>query len=158
MLALYGGGRYGLSQKYNNWYAPIWNSWTPERRERQKIDFRAAAPTLEETFIKPVNAGWRPSHQLRMQQQSEQSVIFDCVISGPTTLPTLVAPVANLSPSRSVLVPGSAETATVNLNSPVTFTLSSSQTSTSQRIYFEEPHQCQETIFELHLKIKLNLP
>ena len=93
-----------------------------------------------------------------MQQQSEQSVIFDCVISGPTTLPTLVAPVANLSPSRSVLVPGSAETATVNLNSPVTFTLSSSQTSTSQRIYFEESHQCQETIFELHLKIKLNLP
>ena len=156
MLALYGRGRYGLSQKYNNWYAPIWNSWTPERRERHKIDFRTAAPTLEETFLKPVNAGRRPIHQLRMQQQSEQSVIFDCVISGPTLL-TLVAPVANLTPSWSVLVPGSAETATVNLNSPVTSTLSSSQTNTSQ-MYFEEPHQCQVTIFELHLKSELNFP
>ena len=62
VLALYGGGRYVLSQEYKNWYAPIWYSWTPERRMRHINDFRAAAPTLEQTFVKPVNAGRTPGH------------------------------------------------------------------------------------------------
>ena len=65
VLALYGGGRYVLSQEYKNWYAPIWHSWTPDRKERHIKDFRAAAPTLEQTFVKPVSAGREPSHQLR---------------------------------------------------------------------------------------------
>ena len=102
VLGLYGGGRCVLSQEYKNWYAPIWHSWTPERRERHINDFRAAAPTLEQTFVKPVNAGWKSGHQLRMRQQSEPSVIFDCIMSAPTTSPTLVALVVNLSPSPSI--------------------------------------------------------
>ena len=93
VLALYGGDRYVLSQEYRNWYAPNWHSW----RERHINNFRAAAPTLEQTFVKPVNAGRTPGHQLRMRQQSEPSVIFDRIMSAPTTSPTLVAPVANLS-------------------------------------------------------------
>ena len=101
VLALYGGGRYVFSQEY----APIWHSWTPERRERHINDFRAAAPTPEQTFVKPVNAGRKPGYQLRMRQQSEPSVIFDRIMSAPTISPTLVAPVANLSPSPSILAP-----------------------------------------------------
>ena len=63
-----------------------------------KTDFTAAAPTLEQKFLKPVNAGRKPGNQLRMRQQSEPSVMFDRIMSAPTTSPTLVAPVANLSP------------------------------------------------------------
>ena len=155
VLALYGGRRYVLSQEYKNWYAPIWHSWTPERRERHINDFRAAAPTLEQTFVKPVNAGRTPGHQLRMRQQSEPSIIFDRIMSAPTTSPTLVAPVANLSPSPSILVSASVETTTISLTSPVTSTLASSQASSSQCISFEDPRQGPETIFELHLRSEL---
>ena len=155
VLALYGGGRYVLSQEYKNWYAPIWHSWTPERRERHINDFRAAAPTLEQTFVKPVNARWKPGHQLRIRQQSEPSVIFDHIMSAPTTSPKLVAPVANLSRCPSILTHASTETATISLSSPVTFTLASSQVSSSQCISFEDPRQGRETIFELHLRSEL---
>ena len=135
VLALYGGGTYVLSQKlvFSNM-----TSWTPERRERHINDFRAAVPTLAQTFVKPVNAGRKPGHQLRMQQQSEPSVIFDRIMLAPTTSPILVTPVANQPPSPSILVPASTETATVSLSSPVTSTLASSQAS-SQCIYFEDP-------------------
>ena len=81
-----------------------------------------------------------------MQQQSEPRVIFDRIMSAPTTSPTLVAPVANLSPSPSMLVPASTETATVSLISPVTSSLASSQASSSQCIYFEDPRHDRETI------------
>ena len=155
VLALYGGGRYVLSQEYKNWYAPIWHSWTPERRKRHINDFRAVAPTLEQTFVKPVNAGRTPGHQLRMRQQSEPSVIFDRIMSAPTTSPTLVTPVAILSPSPSILAPASIETATISLTSPVTSTLASSQASSSQCIPFEDARQGRETIFELHLRSEL---
>ena len=155
VLALYGGGRYVLSQEYKNWYAPIWHSWTPERRERHINDFRAAAPTLEQTFVKPVNAGRTPGHQLRMRQQSEPSVIFDRIMSAPTTSPTLVASVANLSPSPSILASASTETATISLIPPITSTFASSQASSSQCISFEDPHQGWETIFEPHLRSEL---
>ena len=67
VLALYGGDRYLLSQEYRNRYAPKWHSW----REQHINSFRDAAPTLEQTFVKPVNAGRKPDHQLRMRQQSE---------------------------------------------------------------------------------------
>ena len=67
VLALYGGDRYVLSQEYRNWYAPKWHSW----REQHINNFRDAPPTLEQTFVKPVNAGRKPDHQLRMRQQSE---------------------------------------------------------------------------------------
>ena len=80
------------------------------RKEGAHInDFRAAEPTLEQTFVKPVNAGQKPGYQLRMRQQSEPSVMFGRIMSTPTTLPTLVAPVANLSLSPSILVPASTE-------------------------------------------------
>ena len=67
-----------------------------KERERHINNFRAA--TLEQIFEKPVNVGRKPGHQLKMRQQSEPSAIFDCILSAPTTSPTLVAPVANLSP------------------------------------------------------------
>ena len=153
VLALYGGGRYVLSQDDKNWYAPIWYSWTPERRERHINDFRAA--TLKQTFVKPVNAGWKPGHQLIMWQQSEPSVIFDRIMSASTTSPTLVAPVANLSPSPSILASASTETATISLSPPITSTFASSQASSSQCISFEDSHQGRETIFEPHLRSEL---
>ena len=67
-----------------------------------------------------MNAGRKPGHQLRMWQQSEPSGIFDRIMSAPITSPTLVAPVANLSPSPSVWLPASTETMSVSLISPVT--------------------------------------
>ena len=66
MLALHGRGRFVLSQKWKNWYTPIWNSCTPERRERHIIDFRTAALTIEQMFVKPVHAGQKPGHQLNV--------------------------------------------------------------------------------------------
>ena len=39
-------------------------------------NFRAAVSSVEQMFVKPVNAGQKPGHQLRMWQQSEPSVIF----------------------------------------------------------------------------------
>ena len=57
MLALYGGGRYVLSQEYKNWYSPIWHSWTSDSREGCINDFWAAAPTLEPAFVQLLNAG-----------------------------------------------------------------------------------------------------
>ena len=65
----------------------------------------------------------------------------------------LVAPVAKLSPYPSILVPAS--TKTISLRSPVTSTLASSQTSSSQCISFEDARQDRETIFELHLRSEL---
>ena len=41
--------------------------------ERHINGFRPAAPTLEQTFVKPLNAGRKPDHQLD-HQQSELSV------------------------------------------------------------------------------------
>ena len=102
-----------------------------------------------------MNAGQKSGHQLRMRQQNEPSVIFDRIMSAPTTSPTLVAPVANLSSSPSILVPASIETATISLSSPVTFTLASCQASSSQCISFEDPHQGRETIFGLYLRSEL---
>lgn len=124
-LALFGGGRCVLSQNYKNWYDPIlsyWiipifvilrfylpppnrahiylhHYWSPERREQHMNNFRSAAPALGQTFVKPVNAGRKPGHQLRMQAQSEpQGVIFDCINAAPTRSATLTASVANISP------------------------------------------------------------
>ena len=118
-----------LSQEY----APIWHSWTPERRERHINDFRTAAQTLEQMFVKPVNARRKPRHQLRMRQENEPSV----------------------PPSASILVLASTETATISLSSPVTSTLASSQASSSQCKSFEDPRHGRETIFELHLRSEL---
>ena len=53
-------------------------------------------------FVKPVHAGQKPGHQLRMWQQSGGSVIFDFTLPAPTTSKTLVAPVANLSLSPAI--------------------------------------------------------
>ena len=64
-------------------------------------NFRSAAPALGQTFVKPVNAGRKPGHQLRMQTQNEpQRVIFDCITAAPTTSATLMATIANISPSH----------------------------------------------------------
>ena len=90
-----------------------------------------------------------------MRQQSEPSVTFDRIMSAPTTSPTLVAPVANLSPSPSILAPASTETSTISLSSPVTYTYASSQASSSQCISFEDPCQGRETMSELHLRSEL---
>ena len=155
VLALYGGGRYVLSQEHKNWYAPMWHSWTPEKRKQHISDFRAAAPTLELTFVRPVNDGRKPDHQLKMRRQSEPSAIFDRIMSAPAKSPTLVTPVADLSPSPSILVPASTETATISLSSPVTSTLATSQSSSSQCISFEDPRHIRETIFESHLRSEL---
>ena len=62
-----------------------------------------------------------------MRQQSELNVIFDCLMSAPITSPNLLATIANLSPSQSILVPASTETVTVSLSSPVTSHLHQSQ-------------------------------
>ena len=67
----------------------------------------------------------------------------------------IVAPVANFSPSPSILLPASTETATVSLSSPVTSTLASPQASSSQCISFEDPRQGWETVFELNLRSQL---
>lgn len=64
-------------------------------------NFRSAAPALREMFVKPVKAGRKPGHQLRMQTQNEpQRVIFDCITAAPTTSATLMATIANISPSH----------------------------------------------------------
>ena len=60
VLALYGGGRYVLSQDYQNYYAPIWHSLSQERRERHIQYIRTVALTVEQTFGKPVNAERKP--------------------------------------------------------------------------------------------------
>ena len=154
VLALYGGGTYVLSQEYKNWYAPIWRSWTPERRKWHISKFRAAAPPLEQTFVKPVNAGRKPGHQLRMRPQNDLSVIFDRIRSAPTKSPTLMASLVSPS-SPSVSIPASSKTATVSLNSQVISTLASSQVNSSQWISFEDPCRGRETISELHLMSEL---
>lgn len=40
-----------------------WHSWSLERRERHIKDFQAAALTVEQIFVKPVNIGRKPSRQ-----------------------------------------------------------------------------------------------
>ena len=55
VLALYGGGRYMLWEEYKIWYAPVWHS--------RINDFQAAAPVVEQTFVRPLNAGWKPVHK-----------------------------------------------------------------------------------------------
>ena len=55
-------------------------------------------------------------------------------MSARTTSATLVAPVADLFLSPSILAPATTEAATINLSSPVTSTLASSQASSCQCI------------------------
>ena len=76
-------------------------------------------------------------------------------MSARTTSPILVAPVADLFLSSSILAPASTEAATINLSSPVISTLASSQASSCQCISFEDARQGRETIFELHLRSEL---
>ena len=76
-------------------------------------------------------------------------------MSARTTSPILVAPVADLFLSPSILAPASTEAATINLSSPVISTLASSQASSCQCISFEDARQGRETIFELHLRSEL---
>ena len=102
-------------------------SWNLFFWTEKPISRLQAAPTLEQTFVKPVNVGRKPGNQLRMRQQSEPSVMFDRIMSAPTTSPTLVASVANLSPSPSILTPASTETTTISLSSLVTSTLASAK-------------------------------
>ena len=102
-----------------------------------------------------MNAGWKPGYQMRMRQQSGPSVIFDRIMSALATSPTLVAPVADLPPSLSILVPALTETATISLSSPLTSTLSSSQASSSHCISLEDPRQGLEIIIKLHLRSEL---
>ena len=93
----------------------------PRKEGATHYKFQAATPTLEQMFVKLVNAGRKLGHQLRMRQQSEPSVIFDRIISAWIASPALVAPAANLPPpSPSILVSGSTEAVTVILHSPVT--------------------------------------
>ena len=63
-------------------------------------NFRGLAPKFEQTFVKIVNVVQKPGHLLRMQQQNEPSVIFDCIMSASTTSSTLVAPVASICPTN----------------------------------------------------------
>ena len=66
VLALYVGGRYVLSQDYQNYYATIWHSLSQERRERHIQYIRTVALTVKQTFGKPVNAGRKPGCQQRI--------------------------------------------------------------------------------------------
>ena len=83
MLALCNRGHV-LSQEYQNCFASIWHSGTLERREGYIGNFQDVATTLEQTF-----AGWKASHQLRMQPQSEPSVVVNQIVSASTISPTL---------------------------------------------------------------------
>ena len=65
---------------------------SPLRGGSKTKDFRAAAPTVEQAFLKPLNAGRKPVQQQRIQPRSELSTDFDCIIAVPTTSPTSEAP------------------------------------------------------------------
>ena len=88
-----------LSKNYKNLYALIWHFWSPKGRKQQ--------------FEKPVNAGWKPTS--KECDQSEPSVIFDRIVSAPTTSTTLVAPSSFHCMHQLKLQ--------LQLNSPVTSTL-----------------------------------
>ena len=90
VLALYGGGRYVLWEECKIWYAPVWHSWTNY--------FQATAPAVEQTFVRPLNAGWKPVHKQRMQPRNETGTIFNRIISAPTISSALEAPAANPYP------------------------------------------------------------
>lgn len=49
LLVLCIGGRYVLLQDYKKWYASIWHSGSPERREQHIKDFQVAAPNVRKS-------------------------------------------------------------------------------------------------------------
>ena len=56
IMALYSSGNHVLAAKYAKWSAPVWHSWTPERRKDHLKKFREFTPSMEQTFEKPANA------------------------------------------------------------------------------------------------------
>lgn len=90
----------------------------PERKEQHIKNFCTETWTVvEQTFLNPVNAGWKP-----VKMRSEPSAIFYHIASAPTTSPIFFALAANPSFFPSVSV-----TATVTLSSTTTSTLACKQ-------------------------------
>ena len=110
--------------------------WSPERRERHMNNFRSAAPALREMFVKPVKAGRKPGHQLRMQTQNEpQTCYFLLHYRSTNKISDFNGTCSKYFPLPSFSVPASPETTTISLSSPVTSALVSFQASSNQCIY-----------------------
>ena len=88
VLALYGGGRNMLSQKYKNWYASVWPSWFSRNVRGIHKEFMGCSTKVEQRFIKPVNAGRKSVYQQKMQLQSEVNTIFHLfILAFPSSSP-----------------------------------------------------------------------
>ncbi len=163
LLALYGAGNYVLSQQYKNWFAPMWHSWSPERRQRYAKNFRLAQPTIESTFVKPANPGRKPGYKKRVRITSTPDDVIDRV-SSAVPVPTVASdpPVASDSPvaSSQTLTHVQTETPFTPVESSVDFQTGDHISSTpitisAHNISFEDPRQIPEMVFELHLRDQL---
>ena len=171
LLALYGAGNFVLSQQYKNWFAPMWHSWSSERRQRYAKDFRLAQPTIETTFVKPANPGRKPGYTKRVRLMNTPDVVIDRV-SSVAPDPT-VAPVPSMTPVPTVASDPSVtsfqtvtpqaiptETHFSHVAASVDFQTgdhisSTPRTIPAHNISFEDPRQIPDTVFELHLREQL---
>ena len=53
----------------------MYHSWSPENGKRHIKNFEAAAPSVEQTFVKPWNVGWKTCQQ-RMRPEKEPGTIL----------------------------------------------------------------------------------
>ena len=150
VLALYSPDKYVLASSYKSWFTSSWWSWSPDRREQHIQNFRRTSPSIESSFVKPLNAGRKPNYRRRQRLPEAIDVVERHV---PSTLPSLVQP---SSPAPSTTSTTLLQTTSGN-TSTSTVPVTQVQTSSAISISFEDPRASDNnnTVFELHLKALL---
>ena len=91
--ALHDSQKYQLSPLYKDWFAPGWRNWKDaERKERHILNFRSALPSIESSFVKPLNAGRKPGNLPRTRLlEPPTHVVERHEPPSMTTIPSFVA-------------------------------------------------------------------
>ena len=76
MEAIYGGGEYAVSLKYDNLTIKDgrWHTWPEQRRLAYVDNFRKYTPNLSDTYKKPAKVGRKPNYVSRKRHSSEMII------------------------------------------------------------------------------------
>ena len=145
--ALYDPDKHYLSPPFKDWYAPGWRTWTSERRETHLCNFRGAIPSIESSFVKPLNAGRKPGH-LPRRRLPQADYMVDRHVQNVATTPSFV--MSSTATTTTTTLTSTSTTAT-------TTTLASTSTTptTSMSISFQDPRTDVKAPLELHCKSEL---
>ena len=136
VLALYGHENCVLAPLYKNWAAPMWHSWSENRRQDHVKRFRSFVPSLEDTFPKPLDVGRKPGFIPRARSKVKPSLVFDRHASSPATAPVTTSTTAISDTTQS--------SQSTSQSTPVS--------SIGPPLSFRDPRSRKERPFELHRK------